>query len=137
MGRGSSILPELQSQLQVAKALQLGISALAKNRSNATQEPFDCDSAFANWKSDWSEAKMLYCCHHHDRGCIGVDYQGKHHDRDCKVGLSHWETEWSMEKKSYCCKTKQFCVTELHAENVYLEHDGSGNHPPAAVTPQA
>merc|ERR1712038_309589 len=70
-------------------------------------DPFNCAIDFAQWKTDWSAEKMLWCCAHHQRGC-GQSSEGPPvGSYDCNSGFENFVKGWSSHKKYYCCTTAQ------------------------------
>lgn len=72
----------------------------------AASEDFDCT---AEPLSEWSDAKIRWCCDNKDKGCAGTTTAAAgpvklQDDLDCKVGYFEWKTVWSAKKKIYCCE---------------------------------
>ena len=54
---------------------------------------YDCSHA-EDWKSDWTEARAVWCCKHRQVACTDPTF-------DCSKGLLE---DWTSQKRSYCCR---------------------------------
>jgi len=74
-----------------------------------TQEWYNCEDGFAEWKQLWSYEKRGWCCQVYARGCtaqtanpststsLGEPY-------DCSAGYSNFHAAWSARKQNWCCR---------------------------------
>jgi len=65
--------------------------------------PYDCDEGINNWRSSWSQQRIVYCCSFYNKGC----------EYDCSdISVGHWREDWAVEKQAWCCDNKQVACTE-------------------------
>lgn len=69
--------------------------AVGLGAERASDESYNCDVDFRDWKAAWSNTKKDWCCQNFQRGCHG--------GYDCNTGFISWKTTWSLNKKEWCC----------------------------------
>lgn len=69
---------------------------------------FDCLAGLAQWETDWSLEKKVWCW-----------TSGGHHDLfDCADGVENADNGWSTDKQDWCCRNKQLgCAPYFDCDN--------------------
>jgi len=108
------------SVLLIVVALLLIISTIVSHTDTQTpvprmNTPYNCSSSVANFQSDWSTEKKVWCCANEGRACnlagevpplpLPKSPTVPEEQYDCNDGLSNWEASWTPRKKRHCCES--------------------------------
>eukprot|EP00435_Cladocopium_sp_Y103_P070739 s295_g35.t3 len=69
---------------------------------------FDCLAGLAQWETDWSLEKKVWCW----------SSGGQHDLFDCEDGVENADNGWSADKQDWCCRNKQLgCAPYFDCDN--------------------